>query len=166
MNPAAVAKARLVCDFPVEQILQIWFSSCISLEACRYRYLTFYASMISCWEEDNDICEVLQWWSKAYVRAEESAKEWSNGRSDAAYNNIPLLLREKDRVEYARYVLTGHIFLMVAPPFLTLLIRRRFSMSKLRLRAFFAPWILPGSLISRDLLSVTLGRFSSTLWRT
>ena len=114
---------------------------------------------------DNDIREVLQWWSKAYVRAEESAKEWSNGRSDAAYNNIPLLLREKDRVEYARYVLTGHIFLMVAPPFLTLLIRR-FSMSKLRLRAFFAPWILLGSLILRDLSSVTLRKFSTTTWRT
>jgi len=39
MNPATVAKARLVCDFPVEQILQIWFSSCISLEA--NRSLTF-----------------------------------------------------------------------------------------------------------------------------
>ena len=75
--------------------------------------------------------------------------------SDAAYNNIPLLLREKDRVEYARYVLTGHIFLMVAPPFLTLLIRRRFSTSELRVRAFFAPFILlarqldfEGSLVS------------------
>ena len=159
MNPAAVAKARLVCDFPVEQILQIWFSSCISLEA--NRSVTFYASMISCWEEDNDIGEVLQWWSKAYVRA-----EWSNGRSDAAYNNIPLLLREKDRVEYARYVLTGHIFLMVAPPFLTLLIRRRFSTSELRMRAFFAPWILLGSLTLRDLLTVTLRKFSTTTWRT
>ena len=38
MNPAAVAKTKLVLamllyDVPVEQVLQIWFSSCISLEA-------------------------------------------------------------------------------------------------------------------------------------
>jgi len=48
-------------------------------------------------------------------------------------------------VEYARYVLSGHIFLMVAPPFLTLLIRRRFSTSELRMRTFFD---FEGSLVS------------------
>ena len=91
-----------------------------------------------------------------------------SGAMDAAMRLtifIPLLLREKDRVEYARYVLTGHIFLMVAPPFLTLLIRRRFTTSELRMRAFFAPWILLGSLTLRDLLSVTLRKFLTT-WRT
>ena len=83
-----------------------------------------------------------------------------------------LLLREKDRVEYARYVLTGHIFPMGAkeitssPTFLDPPDSAEVLYVKAQVESIFCAVDLAGHLDFDDLLSVTLGKFSSTTWRT
>ena len=114
MNPAAVAKSKLVLAMltegvPVDQILQIWFSSCISPEAAKS--LALFSEKLRLSEKNKDVRDLLNWWSKATIKEETSLKEWNLGRGNAAFTNIPLLLKKRDRVEYARYILTGQIFL-------------------------------------------------------
>lgn len=114
MNPVTVAKAKLALamlteDVPVDQILQIWFSTCISSEAAKS--LSFFSRKLSMSEKNKDVSDLLHWWTKATTEAEESIRGWNVGRGDMAFTTIPLLLRKKDRVEYARYILTGQIFL-------------------------------------------------------
>ena len=62
MNPAAVAKAKLVLamlteDIPVDQILQIWFSTCISIEAAKS--LSVFSRKLSMSEKNKDVCDLL-----------------------------------------------------------------------------------------------------------
>ena len=42
---------------------------------------------------------------------ELSRNAWNKGRRDGAFTSIPLLLSKRDRIEYARYILTGQILL-------------------------------------------------------
>ena len=114
MNPIAVTKSKLMLamleeDVPLEQILQIWFSTCISLEASKS--LSVFCGKLKALEKDRDSCELLDWWRRASIKADESREDWNFQRRDATFTSIPLLRNKRDRVECARYILTGEIFL-------------------------------------------------------
>ena len=116
MNPIAVAKSKLILamleqDVPLDQILQIWFSTCISPEAASQ--LAVFCSALKCREENEDIRVLFDYWAKVSGTVDwmDLIQAWHRGRSDSSFTSIPMLLRERDRVEYARYVLRGQIFL-------------------------------------------------------
>ena len=116
MNPIAVGRSKLILamleeDVPLDQILQIWFSTCISSETAKT--LSAFCGKLRMCERDEDVRALLDWWSRASgsVKVETSRFAWNKGRRDGAFTSIPLLLSRKDRVEYAHYILTGQIFL-------------------------------------------------------
>ena len=116
MNPIAVAKSKLVLamleqDVPLDQILQIWYSTCISNEAASQ--VVVVCSALKCREENEDIRVLFDHWAKVSgtVDGIDVMAAWHRSRTDSGFTTIPMLLRERDRVEYARYVLRGQIFL-------------------------------------------------------
>ena len=116
MNPIAVGRSKLILamleeDVPLDQIVQIWFSTCISSETAKT--LSAFCGKLRMFERDEDVRTLLDWWSRASgsVKVETSRFAWNKGRRDGAFTSIPLLLSRKDRVEYAHYILTGQIFL-------------------------------------------------------
>ena len=110
MNPIAVAKSKLVLamleqDVPLEQILQIWFSTCISNEASET--LHAYCQALSVTEEDTEIRVLFDYWSSVpfcgTVTVEPTIQIWNKGRKEGSIAAIPMLRSKRDRVEYARY---------------------------------------------------------------
>ena len=118
MNPAAVAKSELVLamlkeNVPVEHILQIWYSTSISLEAARTLQVFCEKLMLE------KLNPYFFWWASQTVRVEASIQAWERGRADAGFTSIPALLSKMDRLEYARYILKGQIFIAAGAENLT-----------------------------------------------
>ena len=92
MNPIAVAKTKLVLamldeEVPIVQILQLWFSTVITSAET----LVVFSKRLMLLEKDRELLHILRCW-----------------RENAT------LKSKRDRVEYARYILTGEIFLQGA----------------------------------------------------
>ena len=116
MNPIAVGRSKLILamleeDAPLDQVLQIWFSTCISSETAKT--LAAFCQKLRMSERDKDVGVLLDWWSRVSnsIKVKVSTDAWNEGRREGAFTSIPLLLSKRDRVEYAHYILTGQIFL-------------------------------------------------------
>ena len=115
-SPIAVGRSKLILamleeDVPLDQILQIWFSTCISSETAKT--LSAFCGKLRMLERDKDVGVLLDWWSRKSnsIKVGVSTDAWNKDRRNGAFTSIPLLLSKRDRVEYARYILTGQIFL-------------------------------------------------------
>ena len=117
MNPIAVAKTKLVLamldeEVPIVQILQLWFSTVITSEAAET--LVVFSKRLMLLEKDRELLHILRCWRENVhsFTAESSLKAWKPGPK--ALVPLPMLKSKRDRVEYARYILTGEIFLQRA----------------------------------------------------
>ena len=118
MNPIAVAKSKLVLamleqDVPLDQILQIWFSTCISNEAAKT--LDAFCQALSVTEKDTKVLVLFDYWSSVpfcgTISVEPTIQIWNMGRKEGSIAAIPMLRSKRDRVEYACYLLKGQIFI-------------------------------------------------------
>ena len=115
MNPIVVARSKIVLtmlemwDYPLHRILQIWFSTCISTEAART--LSSVCQMLSSVEKEKEMRILFDYWSTASIPVEQSIQAWNVGRRESSFTIIPMILSKRDRLDYARYILKGQIFL-------------------------------------------------------
>ena len=115
MNPIVVARSKIVLtmlemwDYPLNRILQIWFSTCISTEAART--LSSVCQMLSSFENQKEMRILFDYWSTASIPVEQSIQAWNVGRRESSFTIIPMILTKRDRLDYARYILKGQIFL-------------------------------------------------------
>merc|ERR1719234_1993767 len=100
-------------DVPLDQILQIWFSTSISNEAAKT--LHKFCQVLSVTEKDTDVLVLFDYWSSVpfcgTISVEPTIQIWNKGRKEGSIAAIPMLLSKRDRVEYARYLLKGQIFI-------------------------------------------------------
>ena len=114
-SPIVVARAKLILalleqpDVSGEQVLQIWYSSCITFEAATALKRT--CRLLASTESDQEQAELLLFWSSVTERPEKAAAIWSQGLDTANLARISRLAEGRDRVFYSRYLLTGHLFL-------------------------------------------------------
>ena len=116
MNPIAVGRSKLILAMledgvPLDRILQIWFSTCISSETAKT--LSLFCRKLRMSEKDEDVGVLFDRWGGASgnIKVDLSTDAWRMGRCDGGFTSIPLLLSKRDRIEYARYILSGQIFL-------------------------------------------------------
>ena len=114
-SPIVVARAKLIlallqqADVSVEQVLQIWYSSCITFEAATALQKT--CQRLASKESNKEQAELLLFWSSATECPEKAAVIWSQDLDSANLVRISRLAEGRDRVFYSRYLLTGHLFL-------------------------------------------------------
>ena len=115
MNPIAVAKAKLITamlkeEVPLVQILQIWFSTAIKSDTAKT--LSIFSKKLLLSEKHGELQDLLRCWSSpSTIRTEASLKAWKERVGSKVLLALQLLVNKRDRVEYARYILTGQIFL-------------------------------------------------------
>ena len=114
MSQIAVARSRLILamlvgDMPDEQILQIWYSTCISAHAGRA--LQNWSQKLAEIEEDVKQKQLFTHWGRASLTTEEATVRWRQHLGNEPLSVIGALLQRPDRVDYTRYLLTGQIFL-------------------------------------------------------
>ena len=115
MSAIAVARAKIILallqqtDVPIEHILQLWYSSCISPEAAKFLQAT--CQKLAGAEQDQEVKELMVFWSSARVEREEAEVRWSQHLGESDLRAICHLSRKTDRVDYSRYLLTGQMFL-------------------------------------------------------
>ena len=114
MNEISVARSKIIlellsCDVPVENILQIWFSSCLSFTALSA--LQAICQTLSQNEEDFKLKRLFEFWSQTKINKDSAKMLW---KEDIGYPQMKVLsnlCKKQDRIEYARYLLTGQIFM-------------------------------------------------------
>ena len=95
---------------PTKEILQIWYSSCISKEASVT--LRDCCRKLEQREKDSKVKKLFQHWNNARIGVKE-AKAICRQYSEKGTRDIDKFKKESDRVYYARYILTGEIFVQL-----------------------------------------------------
>ena len=114
MSEIAVARAKIILellysDVPVENVLQIWFSSCLTTSAQTVLKNVCQALLVK--EEDTKLKTLFEFWNSSKIDLKSAKLRWSQYLSDSQMKALDNLRKEQDRIEYARYLLTGQIFL-------------------------------------------------------
>ena len=112
MSLVVVARAKLImgllkqADICSEQVLQIWYSSCLTHVTVQLFFLHLAGK-----EQDLVLKKLMLLWSSAKLDANKAAARWSQALALVDLRGIHRLAGEGDRVFYSRYLLTGHLFL-------------------------------------------------------
>ena len=115
MSQIAVARAKIILrllevEAPVDQVLQIWYSSCISEEASLLVQSSC-ADLVLV-EKDPEQKQLFKHWAKSSLGTVEATALWLQHLEGGALALVcGNLCNSTDRVEYARYLLTGKVFL-------------------------------------------------------
>eukprot|EP00092_Neocalanus_flemingeri_P007224 GFUD01007803.1.p1 GENE.GFUD01007803.1~~GFUD01007803.1.p1 ORF type:complete len:624 (+),score=105.13 GFUD01007803.1:137-2008(+) len=110
-----VARAKLILELLIsnfcsaQEILQIWFSSSVSSTA--QKAIEKCCKVLLLAEEDVDIRIIFKFWGKKRISTNYARNQVRQNLSSSTVDAIMRLKREKDRIDYARYLLTGEMFL-------------------------------------------------------
>ena len=96
-------------------ILQVWFSSVWTVETQKdFAEAVNELLILKDWNIEENIKELLNYWLKANLASKTSQDLWSKhylkDQVNRVYEPCVNLKKERDRVDYARYLLTGTIF--------------------------------------------------------
>ena len=114
MSVIAVARSKIIlellkADVSIQNILQIWFSSCLSSSA--QRALRKVCETLSDNEGDIVLKNLFEFWKNEIIDIDSAKLRWSQYLSTSQMTPLSNLRMEHDRVDYARYLLTGQIFI-------------------------------------------------------
>eukprot|EP00092_Neocalanus_flemingeri_P007461 GFUD01008057.1.p1 GENE.GFUD01008057.1~~GFUD01008057.1.p1 ORF type:complete len:603 (+),score=99.82 GFUD01008057.1:51-1859(+) len=115
MSEICVARAKIILELMMSEecnskdILQIWFSTCMSRKA--QRALQKCCQNLHLKENNLKVKKLLKHWSSSLVDAADARIQWSQYLGTYQLGVIPQLKAQSDRVDYAHYLLTGELFM-------------------------------------------------------
>ena len=110
-----VARAKLILELlgsnlcSVKHILQIWFSTSISTQA--QHAMKKACKSLSEKESDSDLRILLRFWGKHKISRRYARERTRQHLQTCSTDEIMRLTEEQDRVDFARYLLTGEVFI-------------------------------------------------------
>ena len=98
---------------PDESVLQVWFSSCLDNKATKdFKKVCHILLKELVNDEQKDVVELIQLWSESTFPKKYALSNWMTQFNKNVFNFLPLnnLKNKEDRIQYARYLLTGILF--------------------------------------------------------
>ncbi len=103
----------LLTGMPTVSILQVWFSTGWNertLQDFKEACTEVLTKMEPTSKNLECVIEILAHWTRTTIRMKSVQGLWSQHLADQFLDPLPNFVNEIDRVEYARYISTGHIF--------------------------------------------------------